>query len=190
MYPEAPHEYQQRSGNMRFVLRGDGYAACMQIDTTLLPAHGNDAVEILLNDHRVIENLLEELDGASGNELKGVLERLKGVLTIHNATEENLVYPALDKVAGSRLEAQHLYHETSEADTLLFEVASSFEEGDDDTLEAKIRQLTDAVRHHIDEEERKAFPRLRENADAPHVERLAESVRNFRKSIHFDVAEA
>ena len=80
----------------------------MQIDTTLLPVRGNDAVEILLNDHQVIKGLLSELTAAAGSRREAVLEQLKGVLTIHNATEENLVYPAINKVAGSKLEAQHL----------------------------------------------------------------------------------
>jgi hypothetical protein len=90
----------------------------MQIDATLLPARGDDAVEILENDHQVIKGLLNQLVSASSPQRKSVIEQLVGVLTIHNATEENLVYPALNKVAGSKLESQHLYHETMEADLL------------------------------------------------------------------------
>jgi hemerythrin superfamily protein len=162
----------------------------MQIDTTLLPARGNDAVEILLNDHQVIKGLLEELVAASGAQRKSVLERLVGVLTIHNATEENLVYPALNKVAGSRLESQHLYHETAEADVLLFELDSMLKERDDTDFTDKARKFAEAVRHHIDEEENKALPRLRENANARDAELLADSVKQFRRSIHFETAAA
>src|ERR1700761_7394105 len=103
----------------------------MQIDATLLPARGSDAVDILENDHQVIKGLLNQLVSASGAERKQVIEKLVGVLTIHNATEENLVYPALNKVAGSKLESQHLYHETMEADIALFELDSMLKEGDD-----------------------------------------------------------
>ena len=88
----------------------------MRIDSALLPARGIDAVEILENDHRVIKELLNELMSASHSQRSGVIEKLVGVLTIHNATEENLVYPAINKVAGSKLESQHLYHETAGAD--------------------------------------------------------------------------
>ena len=162
----------------------------MQIDTTLLPVRGNDAVEILLNDHQVIKGLLSELTAAAGSRREAVLEQLKGVLTIHNATEENLVYPAINKVAGSKLEAQHLYHETAEADTLLFELDSMFKERDESDFGAKAEAFAQAVRHHIEEEEQKAFPRLRENADAMHAEMLTASVKTFRKSLHFEVAPA
>ena len=162
----------------------------MQIDTTLLPVRGNDAVEILMNDHQVIKTLLTELTSAMGPRREQVMEQLKGVLTIHNATEENLVYPAIDKVAGSKLEAQHLYHETAEADTLLFELDSMLKERDETDFGAKAEKFADAVRHHIQEEEQKAFPRLQENADARHTQILADSVRAFRKSLHFELAGA
>lgn len=157
----------------------------MQIDTTLLPAHGKDAVEILLNDHKVIEELLGELTKAKKTQREEVLGQLKGVLTIHNATEENLVYPAIDKVGGSKLEAEHLYHETAEADTLLFELDSMLKEQDDSEFSKKAEKFADAVRHHIQEEEEKAFPRLRKNADESRSETLTDSVKDFRKALHF-----
>lgn len=162
----------------------------MQIDTTLLPVRGNDAVEILVNDHQVIKSLLRELTEATGPRRHEVLEELKGVLTIHNATEENLVYPAIDKVAGSKLEAQHLYHETAEADTLVFELDSMLKEKDQTDFTIKAKKFADAVLQHIDEEETKAFPRLRENADERHSEMLADSVKTFRKSLHFDIGSS
>jgi hemerythrin superfamily protein len=162
----------------------------MQIDTTLLPARGGDAVEILKNDHQVIKSLLEELTSDGASRRKEVLEQLKGVLTIHNATEENLVYPAIDKVAGSRAESQHLYHETAEADVLVFELDSLLKERDDAEFALKAEKFQKAVLAHIDEEERKAFPRLQENADPEQAETLTHSVKAFRKSLHFELPEA
>lgn len=160
----------------------------MQIDATLLPARGNDAVEILQNDHEVIKGLLNQLVSASGAQRKDVIGKLVGALTIHNATEENLVYPALNKVAGSKLESQHLYHETMEADLLLFELDSMLKEGDDTEFAARAKKFQEAVLHHIAEEENKAFPRLQENADAEHSQILADSVKQFRSSLHFETA--
>lgn len=161
----------------------------MQIDTTLLPAKGKNVVEILLNDHRVIKDLLSKLtDGTDEDERQRVMERLKGVLTIHNATEENLVYPALNKVAGNKTESDNLYHETAEADVLLFELDTLLKEGDDETFDEKAKKFRQAVLHHIQEEEQKALPRLQENVDPEKSEELAESVREFRSSLHFETA--
>ena len=158
----------------------------MQIDTTLLPTRGNDAAEILRNDHQVIKSLLTELTTASEPQRRQVMEQLKGVLTIHNATEENLVYPALNKVAGSKVEADHLYHETAEADVLLFELDSMLKESKSADFVAKAEKFQKAVLAHIDEEEQKALPRLHNNADPEKAESLTESVREFRKALHFE----
>ena len=161
----------------------------MQIDTSLLPARGNDAVEILENDHEVIKELLDQLTSATNSKRADVLELLKGVLTIHNATEENLVYPAINKVAGSKLESQHLYHETAEADVLFFELDGLLKEGNDDEFARKAVKFRDAVLHHIDQEENKAFPRLEENGDPQNAASLTESMREFRKSLHFQTRD-
>lgn len=158
----------------------------MQIDTTLLPARGNDAAEILRNDHDVIKSLLRDLTTASGPQRQRVMEQLKGVLTIHNATEENLVYPALNKVAGSKMESDHLYHETAEADVLLFELDSMLKERDSSDFGAKAEKFQEAVLAHIDEEENKALPRLQENADPEKARVLTESIREFRNALHFE----
>ncbi len=157
----------------------------MQIDTNLLPVSGNDAVEILENDHEVIKGLLDQLTSAANSKRAEVLELLKGVLTIHNATEENLVYPAINKVAGGKLESQHLYHETAEADVLFFELDALLKEGDDEQFARKAVKFREAVLDHIDEEENKAFPRLEENADPQNAAALTESMREFRKSLRF-----
>jgi hemerythrin-like domain-containing protein len=59
-------------------------------------------------------------------------------------------------------------------------------EGDDGAFAAQARKFQAAVLHHIDEEEQKAFPRLRQNGDPQHSETLVDSVRQFRRSLHFE----
>lgn len=161
----------------------------MQIDASLLPVRGDDAVEILENDHEVIKDLLAKLTTATNSKRAEVLELLKGVLTIHNATEESLVYPAIQKVAGSKLESQHLYRETAEADVLFFELDGLLKEGNDEEFARKALKFQEAVLHHIDEEENKAFPRLEENADPKNAESLTASMREFRSSLHFETKD-
>lgn len=153
---------------------------------TRLPAHGRDAVEILLNDHNVIKSLLTELTQGDRNQRRATLEQLKGVLTIHNATEENLVYPALDKVAGEGQEAEKLYHETAEADILVFELDNALKDGDDATFEATAKKFVGAVREHMKDEETKAFPHLVDGSDPQESEALTTSVKMFREKIRFE----
>jgi len=158
----------------------------MQSKVLDLPVRGADAIEILLNDHRTIESLLERLLEARGaREQTAVFEQLKAALTIHNATEENLVYPALNKVAGKERESQKLYHETADANVLVFEIDTLLKEGDEAAFKAKAQHLRDAILEHIDDEENSAFPHLQEGVDPEAVEQLTESVRELRGALHF-----
>jgi hemerythrin superfamily protein len=159
----------------------------MQTNVTPLPVRGNDAVEILVNDHQTIKTLLTQLtqnEGGAG--AKTTLEQLKAALTIHNATEENLVYPALNKVAGKKAESQKLYHETAEADVLLFELDTMLKEGDEADFPAKAKKFQAAVLEHIEDEEDKAFPHLQKYAEPEQAQMLTQSVREFRSALHYN----
>lgn len=149
-----------------------------------LPTTGADAVEILINDHHVIKSLLDQLTSAKNGTRKATLERLKGVLTIHNATEENLVYPALAVVAGKKTESDHLYKETAQADVGVFEVDMLLKEHDDAGFLERAKKLQMAILEHIDDEEKKAFPDLKKHADAKQSAQLTKDVREFRDKIH------
>jgi hemerythrin superfamily protein len=149
------------------------------------PARGKDAVEILLNDHQTIKQLLGELvEAGDEDSRKSVLEKLKGILTLHNATEENLVYPAIAVVAHDAKESKHLYEETAEADVLLFQLDAMLKATDDENFAATADKFRNAVLEHMDDEERSAFPALRERAKPQEERELTESVREFRE--HFD----
>jgi hemerythrin superfamily protein len=156
-------------------------------ESNVLPVRGRNAIEILVNDHQVIKGLLQELTEASAKkQRKDVLERLKGALTIHNATEENIVYPAINRVARKRAEAEHLYHETAEADILVFELDTLLKVGEDSKFVAKAKKFHSAVLQHIENEETSAFPHLQEKADQNQSKMLTDSVRAFRNSVHFN----
>ena len=166
----------------------------MQQGTTSVPTvsgettvQGNDAVDILLNDHTRIKGLLQQLTQSTDRMMrKQTLEQLKGLLTVHNATEENLVYPAIALVAGKKSESLHLYHETAAADMLVFELDSMLKEGDDsEKFEKTAKGLQKAVLEHIDDEEQKAFPHLQKHADVQHKQLLTQSVREFRSALTY-----
>jgi hemerythrin superfamily protein len=151
-----------------------------------LPTKGADAIEILLNDHQIIKGLLEDLTAGKNGTRKKTLEKLKSVLTIHNATEENLVYPAIAVVAGKKAESRGLYHETAEADTVVFQLDQLLEQADDAGFAKMAEAFRTAVLEHIAHEEESAFPHLRKNADPEQAESLTEHVREFRGSLHFE----
>jgi len=162
----------------------------MQTEMGQLPVRGNDAVEILTNDHQTVKSLLTQLTQARERTARqNVLDQLKAVLTIHNATEENLVYPALQKVAGKKAESLKLYNETAQADVMIFELDAMLKEGDDTDFDEKAQKLQAAILEHIDDEETKAFPHLQKGADSSESQMLTQSVREFRNALRFGGAQ-
>ena len=158
----------------------------MQSDVNLLPMRGNTVHEILENDHEIIKGLLNSLIHASDREDRmQILEQLKGALTIHNATEENIVYPALDKIAGHKFETLKLYNETASADILVFQIDTMLKEGDETKFGEKAQKLHDAVFKHIEAEEKSALPHLEKGAQTQEQQMLMQSVREFRNAMHF-----
>ena len=155
---------------------------------TIAPAQGATAVDILVNDHRTIKDLLRTLvENTSRESRMQCLKELQGVLTVHNATEENLIYPALNKIGKKMFESLHLYYETANADITAFEIDTMLKEGaDDDKIQAKVEKFRDAILEHIDDEESKAFPHLQDAADAAETQQLNQAVQAFRGSISFE----
>ncbi len=117
-----------------------------------------------------------------GADRAATLESLKSVLALHNAIEENLVYPAIAKVAGEQGQAMQLFHETAEADILVYSLARAAYEENARVFVDVIEKLTPAILHHIEEEETRAFPLLK---SAPHAELqlLAQQITAFKPSL-------
>jgi hemerythrin superfamily protein len=161
----------------------------MQAYSTELPVRGYDAVDILTNDHVVLRSLLAELFQATGRQQRiDIFEHLKGALTVHNATEETLVYPALAQVTGRHRESQHLYHDTSEADMLVYEMDTLIKEGEDAGFLAKAAKLQSALIKHMNEEENSAFPHLQEHIEPNQSELLTFAIREFRSTFRYSQA--
>lgn len=148
-----------------------------------VPTEGADPIEILINDHRIVKGVLEELPTAVGSQRTDLLERLKALLTIHNATEENLVYPAIHEIALRPVHAGQLYHQQDDAKIIVWKLERFVEQ------DAEFRQLAtklrDAVLAHAKHEEETEFPKLREAADPEQMAALASAVREFRASFRF-----
>jgi hemerythrin superfamily protein len=159
----------------------------MTTTTNPVATVGLDALDILMNDHVAIKGLVTDLAGATDSaRRKDIFAQLKAVLTIHNATEENLVYPALQMVAGEKQESEELYRETGVADVAVFELDAMLQNGEESDFGAKAMKLRDAVFAHIEGEETNAFPHLREKASPEQTEALTQAVRDFRGAFRYE----
>lgn len=154
------------------------------------PVAGDDAIEMLENDHRLIKDLFTKLLAASQvSEQSLVLENLKAVLTVHNATEENLVYPAVRVAASRAKDADTLYHQQDEAKVGIWKLNAILMGAlKNEDFGKHARELQDAVLAHVRKEEQTEFPHLRNALKGKGLTHLTDAIREFRSKFIFEGA--
>ena len=119
----------------------------------ILPAAGGDVVEIILADHRWFEEALRELRDVRSDR-EAVLADLATVLIAHAEAEEAKVYPQLRKRdAIDAEEVEHSSHEHDEGNAALLALME-VEDTASEEFSTKLHELSEALTHHLDEEER------------------------------------
>ncbi|GAB3331648.1 hemerythrin domain-containing protein [Micromonospora halotolerans] len=99
--------------------------------------------------------------GADANRKKQLVSQILEALTMHTYIENECMYPETRRLVPNLDEAVlESYEEHHVADVLGFELAMM--SPDDERFEAKTMVLIEAVTHHIEEEEKEWFPKVRE----------------------------
>lgn len=117
----------------------------------MLKKDGVDAVTLLKEDHRRVEELFSEFQKAKGDGAKKrIAEKICAELIVHTELEEEIFYPACEgKVEEADLKEAYVEHDS--AKVLIAEIANGGP--DDDFYEAKVKVLQEEIEHHVKEEE-------------------------------------
>lgn len=140
------------------------------------------AIELLEADHRAVEDLFERYDQQKEDEDEARLEtamRICGELTVHMAIEEELFYPWLRE--NLEEEDMDLINEAEVEHAGAKDLIEQLEDGEevDEMYDAKVKVLSEYIKHHVKEEESEIFPELRgktEELDALGEEMTARKV--------------
>jgi hemerythrin superfamily protein len=129
-------------------------------DESKVPADdGGDVVDLIMQDHREVERLFDELK--SHPEKRPLLVPvLAMVLTAHSRAEEAEVYPAARDRGGQADEVAHSQQEHLQAERLLARLAETSPQSK--KFDQVLAKLIDAVNHHVVEEESTVLPGIRE----------------------------
>ncbi len=134
-----------------------------------------DALTLLKEDHDKVKGMLSKLDEtterAEVTRTEG-LEKLKQELTVHEAIEEELLYPALIEFAKTKDITLEAYEEHHVVDTIMSELEQT--PVDDETWAAKLTVMKENLEHHIEEEEDDMFKKARQVMDEAELEELGE----------------
>jgi hemerythrin superfamily protein len=128
-----------------------GFTAEQWRNEAMAETKSQDAITLLREDHRKVEDLFGQFEKASddGRKQKLALEICKE-LTIHTMLEEEIFYPACEgKVEEDLLKESFVEHDA--AKVLIAEI----EAGDpsDDFYDSKVKVLKEEIEHHVEEEE-------------------------------------
>ena len=113
-----------------------------------------DAIALLKEDHRTVEELFEQFEKASGDGRKAKLARQICLeLSVHAMIEEEIFYPACEGKVEEDL-IQEAYVEHDGAKVLIGEILKA-DAADDDFFDAKVKVLQEQIEHHVEEEEKR-----------------------------------
>ena len=119
-----------------------------------------DAIALLEADHRQVEVLFDRYESAGDDAEKGALAaEICLALKIHAQIEEELFYPPARAETGDADLVDEAVVEHMGAKTLIAQIEAM--KPGQPLYDAKVKVLSEQVRHHVDEEERELFPEAR-----------------------------
>jgi hemerythrin superfamily protein len=119
----------------------------------MVETKSQDAIALLKDDHRKVEELFEQFEKAKGDGRKEKLAlEICKELTIHSMIEEEIFYPACEgKVDEDLLKESFVEHDA--AKVLIAEIEAGGPS--DEFYDAKVKVLKEEIEHHVEEEERR-----------------------------------
>jgi hemerythrin superfamily protein len=122
-----------------------------------------EATALLRADHKLVDGLFEEYENArTVTQKRALVQKICQELTIHAQIEEEIFYPVVKKA----LKDHDLVPEaTVEHDTLKFLIGQLLSDDiadDKEMYDAKVKVLSEYVKHHVKEEQTELFPKVKE----------------------------
>ncbi len=112
-----------------------------------------DAIALLKNDHRTVEELFAKFEKTGGEGQKHKLAmQICLELSVHAQIEEEIFYPACEgKVEEDLLKESYVEHDG--AKVLIGEILAG--EPADEFYDSKVTVLSEEIEHHVEEEEKR-----------------------------------
>ena len=147
------------------------------------PAGAQNAIDLLLGQHKQVKALFKGIEKASGRAQKiKLFEQLAAKLVGHDAIEREIFYPACEKGMGMTDLLGEALVEHGVVEFSLYQADQARQAKD---FEFKCEVLSEIVEHHVKEEEEDFFPKV---AKALGSDKLAEL--GARMKARFDETQA
>lgn len=141
----------------------------------------------LREDHRTLKELLDKLNATTHRGVKvrkELVRKLETELRHHTTLEEELLYPLFKENAPNQADAV-AYHEARQEHQAADKVLKDLLRADVATnaFGGKAKVLSELVQHHVEEEERELFPRIKEVLTREQLVSVAEQMETRRQAL-------
>jgi hemerythrin-like domain-containing protein len=146
-----------------------------------------DVITLLKADHQVVKKLLKQLEETTERATKTRQElfaRVQHELKVHEAIEEEIVYPAFREKARMQDIVLESYQEHHVVNLIMEELSD--ESVNDETWGPKLKVMQENVEHHVEEEEGKMFPMARKLFSDAELKELGEQAAARKQELKSD----
>jgi hemerythrin superfamily protein len=138
-----------------------------------------DAVEYLMNDHRKVEGFFKQFEQGLGlQEARQTFTQVYQELSLHALAEENVLYPALANFPDLSHQLKDSFEEHAKVKSILGELAALDMTSTD--WRDKMSKLTKEVLDHVQDEESKVFPIVRQRFSSDQLQTLADELQKAK----------
>lgn len=144
----------KRSAQPKAISRATGKPAAKKVAKT------RDAIALLRADHALVSELFAEYEKTrSSSKKKALVSQICTELSVHAQVEEEIFYPAFK----AALRDKELIPEATVEHQTLKDLIAQVEgkEPDGEMFDAKIKVLSEYVKHHVKEEQNEMFPKAK-----------------------------
>jgi hemerythrin superfamily protein len=156
-------------------------AAAQSGSTTPSAVTTGDPFQMLADDHRRVEQLMQQIESGSPQQRETLLKELQKELTAHSVAEENVIYPAMVRLGRERRDAKELYDEHGQVKLALFDLEVM--PTTDQKWMDRFSELKRSLMKHVQEEEKEDFPKLRQALDPHMLQMLGRRVQEEKQKI-------
>ena len=119
-----------------------------------------DAIVLLRTDHKLVDGLFKEYeDTNSAAKKKQIVAKICTELSIHAQVEEEIFYPAVKKALKDKVLVPEATVEHASLKELIAQIEGK--EPDGEMYDAKVKVLSEYVKHHVKEEQNEMFPKAK-----------------------------
>ena len=128
--------------------------------TTHTTTKAQDATALLKADHQKVSELFEQYEKARSNsKKKDLVTQICNEWTVHAQIEEEIFYPAVKKALKDTKLVPEANVEHATLKDLIAQVKDV--EPDGEMFDAKIKVMSEYVKHHVKEEQNQIFPKAK-----------------------------